>query len=320
MLIDLQGLGPHLEETYGIRVSNITPLEPWAPEGVQRVDRPDGARWVVRVFPRERPHELADGEAEILRFLEDNAFPSERCADGDPVSVLNGQSVLVTEYVEGTNARGDMRPATLTAMGELLGTPHTLRADHGAMSRPGGSWHLLTVGGGTRRADAEAIRASLKDVAAKLPTSEAPMLDELREMVDEIDDYPDLPQAIVHPDFCGPNVINTPDGRHVVIDWTGSGRGPRISPLGLLLRAGEADLSLVDAIVAGYGKHIRVTPEEIERLPEVVREHGLVMGCWSLAHGYTKLPDLMQGLRAERETSLAVSARARQAFGALPQG
>src|SRR5437868_3819940 len=59
----LAGLDHHLEEHYGIEVTRVTPLEPWAPEGVQRVDRRDGAPWVARVSPEERAIEAAEGDA-----------------------------------------------------------------------------------------------------------------------------------------------------------------------------------------------------------------------------------------------------------------
>ncbi len=77
----LEGLPAHPEGRYGIRVAEVTRLD----TGVLRVDRRDGPSWVARVFPAARPIEDVDGDAEVLRFLEQNSFPAERCAHPDPV-------------------------------------------------------------------------------------------------------------------------------------------------------------------------------------------------------------------------------------------
>ena len=55
---------------------------------------------MARVFPAARPAGAAGGDAAILDFLAGPDFPAERCAAPDPVSVLDGQDVLVTDYVQ----------------------------------------------------------------------------------------------------------------------------------------------------------------------------------------------------------------------------
>ena len=296
----LEGVGPHLEERYGIEIAKITPLEPWSPNAVQRIDRRDGPPWTLRVFSPDRPIELVEAEAAMLRHLAQHDFPAERCASDEPVSIFNDQAVLVTEFIEGKNCRGDDDAATLRRFGELLGQLHSL-PPYGPAA---GSWHLMTVGGGPRTRDAETIAASLdaESVAA------------LRPFLDVIEDRDDLPQAILHPDLCGPNIIRAIDGSLVVIDWTGSGRGARISTLGLLLRAGENDLSLVDAIVAGYG--LELTAEEVARRPAAVREHGIVLASWMVMHGHQKIDDVIPTLEEERRAAAAISDRVASLVGA----
>jgi hypothetical protein len=66
-------LGRHLRGSYGIEVSAVRALD----AAVWRVDRRDGASWVARVFPAERPLEAVQGDAGILRSLERRGFP--RC-------------------------------------------------------------------------------------------------------------------------------------------------------------------------------------------------------------------------------------------------
>jgi hypothetical protein len=92
-------LGRHLEETYGITVKRMTPLEPRAPDGVQRVDLAGGDSWVARMHGLERPVSEVHGDAEILRFLADHDLPAERLAHPEPVSTYDTVSVIVTELL-----------------------------------------------------------------------------------------------------------------------------------------------------------------------------------------------------------------------------
>jgi hypothetical protein len=84
---------------------------------------------VARRFPAARSKEAARGDADLLRFLAAQDFPAERLAAPDPLSVLHGQSVLVTEYVEPVPR--ERRAATkncggLRHLGAMLGRLHTL--------------------------------------------------------------------------------------------------------------------------------------------------------------------------------------------------
>ena len=51
-----------------------------------RIDRKTGEPWVARVFPPGRPRTGAEGDAAVLRFLEEQDFPAERLAAADAVS------------------------------------------------------------------------------------------------------------------------------------------------------------------------------------------------------------------------------------------
>lgn len=298
--METSALASHLEDRYDIVVERVSEIE-----SVHRVDRRDGPSWVARVFPAKRPVEAIDGDAEILRFLEERRFPAERCADEVPVSTFEGQGVLVTGFVPGPNGRPDQSPTTLQAMGDLLGRLQTLPHADGAMGRPAGSWHHLSLAGGGRREDVAALEPLMVD--AKY----APLWDELA----GIDLLEDLPEALLHPDFVTANAILTPDGP-VVIDWTSAGRGPRIASLGLLLSAGATDLRLVDAIIAGYRPHVRLEPEELARLAGAVRAFGLILDCWTAVTYSQWIGTVVQGLAASLERAQAIAAHARDAFAA----
>jgi hypothetical protein len=117
----VERLQSHLQATYGIAVTSISELD----LGVFRVERPDGPRWVTRLFPAVRAMERTVGVGEILDFLAGSDFPAERCAAPDAVSELDGQCVLVTEYV--SEVPRDRRRETIRglggvrSLGEMLG-------------------------------------------------------------------------------------------------------------------------------------------------------------------------------------------------------
>src|SRR5437879_6305715 len=93
-------LKAHLEERYGIRITSLAVLDEHQPATL-RVDRQAGAPWVARVFSHPADEVgCVEGDAEILRFLGDHDFPAERTAHDEPVSVLDGHGVIVTEFVE----------------------------------------------------------------------------------------------------------------------------------------------------------------------------------------------------------------------------
>ena len=74
----------HLEQHYGIRVTQVTRLD----GGVAKVTHDGGPPWVARIYLVQL-YWMArtEGDAEVLRFLERHGFPAERCAHPEPVSV-----------------------------------------------------------------------------------------------------------------------------------------------------------------------------------------------------------------------------------------
>ena len=81
-----------------------------------------------------------------------------------------------------------------------------------------------------------------------------------------------LPHAFVHPDFVAANALPTPDTRLIIVDWAGSGRGPRLWSLGFaLFAAGARSPKLIDPLLSRYARHVRLEPEELERLKVAIR-------------------------------------------------
>jgi Ser/Thr protein kinase RdoA (MazF antagonist) len=309
----VDGLPGHLEASYGVEARRVEELD----LGVVRVDLADGRGWVARLFPAGRPLARARGDAEILDALAALDYPAERCANPEPVTVLDGQPVLVTELVAGV-PRPERREAIrsaggLAALGWLLGRLHTLPSAP-PLDRPGGAWHHLADG-----SPADEIAALADLLAATAPragSSGAAGYRRLQVEVELLDDASGLPESFVHPDFVLANVVATPESRLVLVDWTGAGRAPRAWSLAFLLWSVGygGDLRRVDRTVAGYRRNVAPEPEELERLDSLIRARPTVFDAWAFCTGRKTLEQATADIAASRETAAAIARRARAAF------
>jgi Ser/Thr protein kinase RdoA (MazF antagonist) len=244
-------------------------------------------------------------------------FPAERCAADEPVSVLDGQGLLVTEHVGGV-PREQRREAIrghggLHRLGDLLGRLHSLSAGPGAPARDGGGWHHLTDGG--PQEEVAAARGLLADAAGLVPAGQRSLYDTLRADLDALDAGQDLPRALIHPDFVLANVIASPERGLVLVDWTGAGRGPRLWPLAFLLFAeGARHPRRAELVAAGYRRHVRPEPEELSRLVPMMRARAVVLNVWSFCLGRKSLAEAAAGAAAAREVAQAAGPRARAAL------
>ena len=306
-----ESLGAHLETRYGIKVSAVTKLSPHG-AGVFRVDRGDGPAWVARLYPRDaRPADKVEADAEILRFLELHDLPAERCAHLEPVSTHLGQSVLVTEFVDG-------RPGEVTvehehALADLLGRVHALPPASGALSRDGGAFPHDPLREGRPNEDLVAAKSFLDAIDGDVPVGRRARLDSLRARLESADDCEGLPEAFTHPDMVDRNVIVTPDGRRVAVDWKGAGRGPRLASFAFLLHGAGlvpgGDTEIVEAIVEGYSRHVTLEHEELARLAGAMRVRPLYFDCWSYWRSVLggKIPE---GEDSEDELTDAIAGKA----------
>jgi Ser/Thr protein kinase RdoA (MazF antagonist) len=304
----------HLEATYGIEVAGVSELD----RGVLRVDRRDGPSWVARLFPAARPLEHVRGDADILQALAELGRPAERCAGADPVSELEGQGLLVTELVPSVprqERRAAIRAAGgLAVIGGRLAHLGTLARVRPAMAREGGAWHHLADG--RPAAEVAAARELLEEVGRLVPARQRALYDVLHDELATVDDGDGLPVSFIHADYVLANIVATPDGRLVAVDWAGAGQGPRAWALAFLLwSAGHGgDLARVDRVVAGYRHVVSLEPAELERLPGIVRARPVVFECWGFCMGRRTLEATAASLPDVRARADAIAERARKAF------
>jgi len=315
-------LRAHLETRYGITADAMTELD----LGVWRAGLPDGPDWVARWFPARRPAEAVAGDATILQYLAAREFPAERCAADEPVSVLDGRSVLVTEWADPVprqQRRDAIRAAGgLSHLGSLLGRLHTLDttpaasaggigAGDGAVARPGGAWHHLADG--LPSAEIAAAGRMLAEVAPVIPDAECAAFDALRAEVAALDAAEELPGGLVHPDFVLANVVATPGGM-VLVDWAGAGRGPRLWSLAFLLYTEAAkEPRRAGAVLLGYREHVTLEAEELDRLGAVARARPLILRAWSVCMGQTTPTQAMTAASETKALTEMIAARIRAA-------
>jgi aminoglycoside phosphotransferase (APT) family kinase protein len=289
-------LEAHLADHYGIRISSMALIDDpeWRPRGSWEghypstlvVTREDGPPWVVRIFssPADEVSRV-EGDAEILRFLAAHDFPAERIAHDEPVSVLDGSGVIVTELIEGgrpTDETGRTdSPAVMEEMGSLLGRLHSLPAAGGAIARDGGSEEH--DGGpyvGRPKQDLAAAMAYLASVEDAVAPEGREKFEWLRDQVEAADDAEGLPEALTHGNYHVWAAVG-PVGDLSIVGWAGSGRGPRLPALTwLVVTASEGNADLVDAVVRGYREHVQLTDEELDRLPGVFNLRPLWLACY----------------------------------------
>jgi len=305
-------LRSHLAERYGFRAHTLFRFD----EDVVLLRRDDGPSWVARVFGPEREPAAVEGDAEVLRWLAAQDYPAERCASDDSVSALGECTVLVTEAVPAVpraQRRQTIKDAGgIRGLGELLGRLHTLQLDT-APTRLGGGWHHIVDGS---PADELATAADwLEQAEAEASFRDVAHFGELADALAFADGCEGLPETFTHPDFVLANVVAAPDPAMVLVDWAGSGRGPRLSALAFLLWAeGGKDLRRVDLALSGYSKYVTPERTEIARLEAAITARPLVLDIWRLRHRGFGAADAAASAANHRRLAGEITARVRS-FG-----
>lgn len=283
-LTDLQGLDDrmihepsaehllaHIRDHYRIDATAATKLSIHKTY-LFRIDRADGDPWIARAFPPARPKSGVEGDAAILRFLEQQDFPAERLAVDDAVSDFGGSSVLVTRFFE-HKPFPDVR-TKIGMMGDLLGRLHALpqpQPPDEFVNRPGGASGEDPAHEGSPRQDLMAALAFLDAVDTKVAASEREQFEYLRELILSADDGDGLPEALIHGNLLhNPDHALLTDHGPVGINWTSAGRGPRIADFVWLMWGTWRDQAMIDAAVNGYRQHIELTDEELDRFEGVM--------------------------------------------------
>lgn len=296
-------LAAHLQGIYGVPVTGARELD----VGVHRVERSDGSTWIARVFPAARSPDAVREDAELLAWLRGAGIPAERPAAPDPVSVHEGQAVLVTECAPGRQPPAG--PASSERLGVLLARIHTLPADAPPANRPGGAWHHLLFDA-TVADELAAAATLLHDARHRVPPGGEADYERLHEALDSARVPPDLPTGVVHPDFVPRNLLQAADGSLTVVDWSGAGLGARLVSLGCLLWSVAGHGPSLDAAARGYASKVAVEPAELDHLPAAMAVRPAVLACWTFATGRSSVTDAAAWWANEHRKLLKAAGRA----------
>jgi len=282
-MVEPTELAALLLEEYGMAGAAFRPL-PGAEKPVYRVQAEGAPGWVLRVYPSESEAAVA-ADATVLAFLERRGYPAERVVPTRSGAAWARRSIgvaLLSTFVNG-RATG-FSPADLRRLGAALGRLHALPLDD---SLPLPRARMLP------RGEIAYARSCLAAVADRVPAELHDRYAAVEAALDAVDWCEDLPDVLVHNDCHPGNSVRTPDGRVVLVDWEGAGRGPAVVDLGFLLVSGEItafgpnrlrpDPRRLAAIVDGYREHRAPELRELERLPSAVRFRSLVAAAGSLA-------------------------------------
>ena len=287
----------HLRDHHGIDAVAATKLSQHN-DHVFRVDRRDGDPWIARVFPPARLRASVEGDAAVLAFLERQDYPAERLAIDDAVSVFDGSSVLVTQFVAGrllpSPAVGPEGTEKFAIMGDLLGRLHALPPDE-SVSRPGGASGDDPSRAGSPRQDLLAALAFLDAVDTKVAAATRERFDQLRDQVRSADDGHGLPEALLHGNLLhAPDHVIVSEQGPVAIQWKAAGLGPRLADFAYLMWGTWLNADWIEAAVRAYGQHVELTDDELDRLDAVMYLRPLYLACFdwrrALASGHQPGP------------------------------
>lgn len=270
--MDTAALLEVLAEEYGAKHVRLTPFFAAPDHAIYRVDRADGAAWVLRHLSIKHPD--VEGDAEILRIV--RHLPVEQLVetrDGRGTTRAAGRSVIVTRLEAGPPATPS--PTILRQVGATLGAVHQLQPQE-----------ITRWADSLPREDLSLARRYLADIADDVPADQRGPYERLQRDLAATNDCEDLPHTLVHSDCHLANVIDAPRGA-VLIDWQGAGQGPALASLGWFLYSAAVqspegpatafEPARVAAVLSGYGQYRTLTQAELLRLADAIRFRPLVI-------------------------------------------
>ena len=215
-----------------------------------------------------------------MRFLQQQDFPAEKLAQ-DEITILQGRSLLLTHYIKGTKTEPG---PVLYSIATLLGRLHRLSIDEAICNRSAGALHHYCVAEGGIQNEINEATVWMEQLKSSCPPESSAVHRSLVERVQKLNNLEGLPTSLIHPDPVLKNTVMSDNGP-VFIDWTGTGRGPRVLSFAMLLLSSafiKSGFSVrrINAVVAGYRSQIQLEEKELELLPAALKHRPAIFACY----------------------------------------
>jgi Ser/Thr protein kinase RdoA (MazF antagonist) len=164
-----------------------------------------------------------------------------RTPDGEALVQLGSGPVRVYAWVDVLGPDRGLDPATV---GALVAAIHRVNV---AARGPVDSWYVAAVG-----------QRDWRDLVARLRAARSPFADRLESLLPEVLAAETLlvetdPVQVCHRDLWADNLLRTPDGGLMVLDWENSGPGDPAGELGVVLfEFGQGDPDRMGELLTSY--------------------------------------------------------------------
>lgn len=271
-----------VEKEYGLSLINgsISRLNSQDDRAIWKVETNEGFV-ILRTFNTDHPKEEVKKDLDILKFLEENDYPAPRLIKTkkgmDFIMTQGNYRVAISSYIEGIPGNHAKTPATFKIFGAMLAKLHTL----------GESTKFHLYGHKSRREPSVTIPGLLTEIEVLLATDTVAewqdILEELKQSLVSLPNFSRLPISIIHTDAWEGNLILTPEGEGILIDWYNAGLGIAIADVGYTLTQTclwpESDNSdqivilkdLINPFIENYQLNRKFTDQEIEYLPDAMK-------------------------------------------------
>lgn len=294
MLSEIDAFTALLARRYGAQEIALRPLVQGDGKSLYKVEQTDRPAWLLRAAPPLASAIAFRQDAQVLALLERHAYPAPRVVptlDGATVTECMQRPIIVTSFIEGEPTH--YSPPDLCQLGEALGRLHALPSSD-PTNEGSGTPTAVPPARMLPRAEIAAAQSWLEEVRDLVPRTYRARHDRLTAACRDLDLLEDLPTVLIHNDCHPGNSLRTPDGRVLLIDWEGAGRGAAVIDVGFLLVSCEItafrpnrlplDPRRMAAVVDGYCQHHRLTPRELDRLPGAIRFRSVVACAGGLWH------------------------------------
>jgi Ser/Thr protein kinase RdoA (MazF antagonist) len=260
-------------DRYGFKPTSIAQFD--NSERAWRVESSEGVHVLRLHGDQHQPNHAA--EIAALRHLEAVDFPAPRlitAVNGDSITCWGDRSGYLTTFIDGRQLQLSQLEAG--DVGGALAALHNLDIDTAGL--PGTTF---TVDAKRRYFDAMDA-----DPEVRAWDGYAMIRQELTTAWSGLPDFRDVPHTLIHTDVLFHNVIRTPAGGLVFIDWEGCGVGPAIQDIGYFLgyaipsEGARFGTDMTRAFLQGYVSVRPLMDMEWQRLTDAILFGSIFTVLW----------------------------------------